>query len=362
MVHNNSYVIRLGPPAKKRIALVFQGNKDQGYLSEVLTTLAKENVRSAFFLPGVWLKENPGLIAPLLKTEHELGGCSYSNSQLNGLTPEKAILEIRKFQDTARSLSLPTRTDLFKMPGDQYSSSILSLLNSCGYQRLIAPAVNTEKIDHQDQNRLNQFWNKVFKPGSIISFTIDQPQTMYLLPLLIKKARELEFTLLKLSELLHPPHWQDEFNTTISLPGETMFNIGERTGLNPKMLALLNRLPATNRLTPGQLIYLPLKPPYVYTISPGDSLDTISTWFNLSTEEIGDLNGSLSVKHLYPGEQILIPPKIDLEYAVQEDDTLLKISQQLAVPLYTLINLNSQLIQPGQRLKFIPPPQETKKP
>lgn len=348
MIPNYAVVTRLGPPLERRIALCFTGNENPIYLQEVLDILAINNSLAVFFLPENWLKHNAALIKLLLNKKHELGGVTPNLNSAPAIKPAETILEIKKFWRAVQKLELFPPPTLFRLSKQQYNRSILEQLYQLNYANLIIPTIEVTK-----QNSLNRFWINLFKPGTIVNFDLADPKTIVLLPRLLLKAKQLNYSLLKLSELLAPINRQDKYESRISLPGQTMFDLGQKFGVDPKLLGLLNQWSTNTKLLPYQVIYLPLKDsPYVYTVLTGDTIENISAKFGLVPESLTDLNGALAVKTLYPGQQILLPQAQNLYYTIQKDDTLHLISQRLAVPLYELIVANPQLIEPGQKLKI----------
>lgn len=90
---------------------------------------------------------------------------------------------------------------------------------------------------------------------------------------------------------------------------------------------------------------------YTHTVSPGESLYTISRSYGVTVEELRWANG-LQGDLIYPGQQLYIPTKKTL-YVVQPGDTLYLIGLRYGVSYQSLMaanGLTSHLIYPGQQL------------
>ncbi len=107
-------------------------------------------------------------------------------------------------------------------------------------------------------------------------------------------------------------------------PGDTLFDIAEKFGVDLITLMLLNGLNNDTVLTPGQEILIPLpnmEPPtptplptnlrpgtlIEYFVLPGDTLQTIAQRFNTTVEAILEANEMNIDDILYVGDIILVP-------------------------------------------------------
>ncbi|MBQ8248343.1 MAG: LysM peptidoglycan-binding domain-containing protein [Clostridia bacterium] len=93
-------------------------------------------------------------------------------------------------------------------------------------------------------------------------------------------------------------------------PGDTLASISTRIGLPQSVIAAANGLREPYSLTPGQALLI-LNGARTYTVRPGDSIYSIAAQNGLSTNELWRLNPSLAGGNIiYPGQTLVVylPP------------------------------------------------------
>ena len=93
-------------------------------------------------------------------------------------------------------------------------------------------------------------------------------------------------------------------------PGDTLASISTRIGLPQSVIAAANGLREPYSLTPGQALLI-LNGARTYTVQPGDSIYSIAAQNGLSTNELWRLNPSLAGGNIiYPGQTLIVylPP------------------------------------------------------
>ncbi|MBE3582720.1 MAG: LysM peptidoglycan-binding domain-containing protein [Limnochordaceae bacterium] len=101
-------------------------------------------------------------------------------------------------------------------------------------------------------------------------------------------------------------------------PGDTLWRISRRYGVPIESLIQLNRPPYPNRLTPGQALIVqtpppvtpPPPPPQRYVVQPGDTLWAISRRFGVNIDAMVRLNHLTNPNLIYPGQVLLIPSPV----------------------------------------------------
>ncbi|KML38137.1 glycosyl hydrolase [Cytobacillus firmus] len=92
----------------------------------------------------------------------------------------------------------------------------------------------------------------------------------------------------------------------------------------------------------------------IYTVQPGDSLDTIAARFGASIKEI-KLANHLQSNIIYVGEHLVITEERQMEYVVKPGDSLFEIARRYnttAESIITLNNLESSNLSIGQRIRI----------
>lgn len=118
-------------------------------------------------------------------------------------------------------------------------------------------------------------------------------------------------------------------------PGESLYSIGQNTGIPPEKIIESNTLSSSNILA-GQVLLIPEK----YIVVPGDSLYKISLKFGVNVWEIKSLNG-LSSDNIFPGQSLFIPQSSPYtKITVQKGDTLASICQKYGVKMEDTKSIN----------------------
>ncbi len=172
-------------------------------------------------------------------------------------------------------------------------------------------------------------------------------------------------------------------------PGDTLFNLARRHGINVQDLAAANNLDwRSSWLYVGQVIVIPTAgsppaapgpSPSVYTVQPGDTLIGIALRHGVTVSALAKANGLFWNSWVYVGQRLNIPggtvsptpvpnpPSIPGVHIVQAGDTLFSIARRYGTSVAAMQSYNNlgnaNIIYVGQRLKIPPadyaPPEPT---
>lgn len=160
-------------------------------------------------------------------------------------------------------------------------------------------------------------------------------------------------------------------------PGDTMFTIANRFGVNLNALIAANpQISNPNVLVPGQTVCVPTTTPgqcgpntFAYTVQPGDTMFLIARRFGISLQSLIAANPQVSnPNNIVPGQVLCVPnsdqspgpcPPGSTQYTVRPGDTMFLIARRFGITLNSLIRANPQIsdpsrIFPGQKL-CVPP-------
>ncbi|MPZ15619.1 MAG: LysM peptidoglycan-binding domain-containing protein, partial [Chloroflexi bacterium] len=163
--------------------------------------------------------------------------------------------------------------------------------------------------------------------------------------------------------------------------GDTILSIAQQLGVDPESIVAANRLGDSALIVAGNALEIPLwsrpaegqggdeepRGPFVYEISPGDTLLALASRFGVDVDTIKNNNGVSDANMIRPGDQIMILPVSGLLYNVAEGDTLSSIAQKFQVDMGPIIDFNylddvdsisvgTELILPGANPLPPPPP------
>jgi probable sporulation protein (polysaccharide deacetylase family) len=85
-----------GHPDKPMVSFIINVAWGNEFLSDMLATLKKHQVKASFFLEGNWVKNNPDLAKMIASAGHEIGNHSYSHPNMERLAAAEARNQLTK--------------------------------------------------------------------------------------------------------------------------------------------------------------------------------------------------------------------------------------------------------------------------
>jgi len=98
-------------------------------------------------------------------------------------------------------------------------------------------------------------------------------------------------------------------------PGDTLFAIGRRFSVNPFAIARANTLINPNRIFPGQVLFIPrvivkppfFKPGFFHVVRPGDTLFGLAFRFGVDPFLLAHINRIPNIHLIRAGQVLFIP-------------------------------------------------------
>jgi probable sporulation protein (polysaccharide deacetylase family) len=125
-----------GNPDKPMVSLMINVAWGTEHLSEMLETLAKENVLATFFLDGTWLKNHPEMARKIQRLGHEIGNHGYSHPMMTRLSKTRVEEEIRKTEDLIKH-HLGISSTLFAPPAGDYNQTTVDIADQMGLKTVL---------------------------------------------------------------------------------------------------------------------------------------------------------------------------------------------------------------------------------
>ena len=128
-------------------------------------------------------------------------------------------------------------------------------------------------------------------------------------------------------------------------PGDTINTIAQKLNIGPELIYQLNDLPEGINLSIGENIVVPKSNNVFsyYTIKKGDNLYQIAKDYDINYNVLAKINGLNPNDYIYPGQIIIVPNRNVIMYVTSEEDTIESISQELAVDIPTLLTDNPNI-------------------
>jgi peptidoglycan/xylan/chitin deacetylase (PgdA/CDA1 family) len=196
-----------------------------GYDAGIVNYLRAQRVKATFFAGGKWLQSHPEQALQLMADPlFEIGNHSWSHPHFRGLSEPAVEDQILRTQaqyealwrelarraqakglDPAEMIKIPRAPLTFRFPYGTCSPSALGILARLGLPAIQWDIVTGDPDKHQYANRIARTILSKIQPGSIIICHANGRGvwTAEALPLVIPRLRDLGFTLVTVSELLH---------------------------------------------------------------------------------------------------------------------------------------------------------------
>ena len=117
---------------EKSICLTFDEGYENGYTPAILDTLKEKNVKAIFFVTYDFAKDNPDLIARMIKEGHVVGNHSYHHYSMDELDVSTAKEEVRFLHDYIKQNYNYTMS-YFRFPKGEFSEQSLGILRDLNY-------------------------------------------------------------------------------------------------------------------------------------------------------------------------------------------------------------------------------------
>lgn len=190
----------VGAPERKTIALTFDDGPHPKTTPRLLRELDALDVKASFFVVGKMVDKYPWLARAEVAAGHDVGNHTYDHVNLNNLTEPQIESEYRAAND-AIERATGTRPRFCRPPGGRFDSDAIRAAEDEGLWTVLwtddpgdfarpDPKLLVDRIDRQ------------MKSGGILLLHDGIPQTMDILPQLVKELRSRGYRFVTCSELL----------------------------------------------------------------------------------------------------------------------------------------------------------------
>ena len=124
---------------------VYWGNE---YIEPMLKTLEENNVKTTFFVGGMWVEKYPDLAKKIKDVGHEIGNHGYFHKDQNQLTLDGNKKEINDCHLIVKKV-LDVDMNLFAPPSGAFNDSTINAANSLNYKTIMW---TRDTIDWRDQD------------------------------------------------------------------------------------------------------------------------------------------------------------------------------------------------------------------
>lgn len=128
------------PTSEPAIALTFDAGSDRGFTTQILDTLAANEIKASFGLTGAWARDNPDLVQRIGAEGHHVINHTFSHRSftgrsdgLRGLTADERIAELEQTDAIIAPLIGRSTRPWFRPPYGDYDDGVLVQIAAAGY-------------------------------------------------------------------------------------------------------------------------------------------------------------------------------------------------------------------------------------
>ena len=118
------------------------------YVEPILNVFEKYNVKTTFFVGGVWVEKNQQLLKKISDAGHEIASHGYNHKEHGKLDFEQNYEEMKKTHELVKQI-LGEDMTLFAPPGGSYNKFTVAAANEMNYKCIMW---TRDTIDWRDQN------------------------------------------------------------------------------------------------------------------------------------------------------------------------------------------------------------------
>lgn len=185
---------------EKVLAISFDASWGGDQTIALLDILDEYEVKTTFFLVGIWVEKYPELVKEIAERGHEIGNHSSTHPQMSKISDEKIREELRITSERIEQLT-GTRPTLFRPPYGDYNDKVVSISRAEGYECV---QWNVDSLDWKNRGveDLIKQATKNNQPGDIVLFHNDSKYIVQALPTVLKTYQDAGFTIIPVSEIL----------------------------------------------------------------------------------------------------------------------------------------------------------------
>jgi peptidoglycan/xylan/chitin deacetylase (PgdA/CDA1 family) len=205
----SSQLIVYGNSTRKQVTLTFDAGGSDGVQSaKILDILARYNVKSTWFIEGIFAQDHRATIQRVVASGHEVGNHTVDHPDL--VTPARSdqyiCYQLGMAEQIVKEVSGKTTRPFFRPPFGAYNSQVLNDAARLGFRSVYW---SIDPIDWDPETSADQIVSRVLnspnlKNGSIILMHAGSLHEPDALPRVIEGLRAKGYTIVPLSQLIAP--------------------------------------------------------------------------------------------------------------------------------------------------------------
>ena len=193
----------VGDGGEKVLYLTFDAGYENGCTARILDTLAKHNVKAAFFLVGHYMESNPDLVRRMAAEGHTVGNHSMHHPDMTKLSTAAFTAELTDLENLYRETTGAELAKFYRPPQGLYSEENLKTAHSLGYRTVFWSLAYVD-WNNDAQPTAKQAMEKLLPrthDGAVILLHSTSETNAQVLDALLTKWKEMGYRFATLEEL-----------------------------------------------------------------------------------------------------------------------------------------------------------------
>ena len=200
--------------SEKIVSISFDAAWGNEQTEKLLNVLRENNVKTTFFLVGMWVDKYPESVKRIADEGHDIGNHSDTHPHLPKLNAEKIRNQIEECNNKVEKIT-GTRPILFRFPYGDYDNKSIEILEDLNMYPI---QWNIDSLDWKDK-KCDEMCKRIIpklSPGSIILMHNGAKYTPDSLDTIIKNIKSEGYEIVPISQIIHKENYQiNHFGTQI---------------------------------------------------------------------------------------------------------------------------------------------------
>lgn len=185
--------------SKDKVSLMINVYWGTEYVEPMLQILKDNNVKTTFFVGGMWVAQNDAVLKKIYEEGHEIGNHGYYHKDHKKLSDQRNNEEISVTHKLVSSI-LGVEMNLFAPPSGSYNSKTVSIAEKLGYRTIMWSLDTIDWRDHNTETIYTRATKKI--QGGDLVLMHPTANTLEALDRIIKTITEKGLSVATVSEVL----------------------------------------------------------------------------------------------------------------------------------------------------------------
>ena len=196
----------------KIVSISFDAAWGNEQTQTLLDILKDKNVKSTFFLVGMWVDKYPESVKAIFDAGHDVGNHSNTHPHLPKLSKDKITAEIDDCNNKIEKIT-GNRPILFRPPYGDYNNDVIDATSELNMHCIQWDVDSLDWKDPSADEMVKRIKSKI-KPGSIILMHNGAKNTPEALPKILDTIKEEGYSIVPISEIIYKENYKIEHDGT----------------------------------------------------------------------------------------------------------------------------------------------------